>query len=92
MENNIETQLKSSPNPESVIRSLIDKQGFAWCGVSDDDDEEAREQGKYCLLKIVKVVDHGKFGFEFYLENETYYIHAVPFDPNTLSEITNLVD
>lgn len=92
MENNIETELESYPSPENVIRSLIEKQGFAWCGVSDDDNEDARYHGEYCLLKIVKVVDKGRLGFEFYLENETYYLYAVPFDPNTHNEITNLVD
>lgn len=75
---------------EAIIQALIAKQGFAWCGVSDNSNEEAREQGKSWLCKIVKVVEREKYDSEFHLDGGTVYLYAVPFDPNTGDEITDL--
>ena len=83
---------KAAPTSADVIKELINKQGFAWCGASDCSKNDARGDGKFRLHKIVNVVEDEKFGSEFHVENGTIYLYAVPFDPNTGDEITSLED
>lgn len=83
---------KAAPTSVDVIKELIDKQGFAWCGASNCSKKDAIEEGKTRLFKIVRLEKNEQFGSEFHVEDGTVFIYAVPFDPNTGDEITYLED
>ena len=83
---------KVSSDSENIIKELINKQGFAWCGVSNFSKNEAREEGGTRLCKIVSFDKDENFISEFCLEDGTTFMYAVPFDPNTGNEITALED
>lgn len=81
-------EYESMTNPFNTINSLIEEQGFAWCGVSLTSLEDARRSAENNLFKITDAVNESGIN-EFYDTKDRVYTYAVPIDPNTGEEITS---
>lgn len=71
------------PTSREIIKALIARDGFCWCGTSDVAESHARADGALCLVKIVEVRS------DFYSPDYAWE-YAIPFNPITCEEITEL--
>lgn len=69
--------------PKEIIEALIDKNGFCWCRVSNMSEVYARGESNESLIRIhqVKDVFHSQY---------SEWAYAIPFNPLTCEEITEL--
>lgn len=82
-----------APNPtmaEKIIMAHIEKQGYAVCFVSDFDDVMLDDDKRCSIITAVEFDDgDGSSYFTSNIDSETYF-YAVPIDPVTGKEITEL--